>query len=539
MKNLLIIAVMLMSFGVTSQQNLKPIDYVSDYADLFTDEQEKILNNKISSFEKETEIEFAIVTVKSLEDRSVEGFTNELFNTWGLGKKGANNGLMILIAPNEREWRIEVGTGLEGYLTDGYTKNEADDLFIPNFRNSDYFAGVDPLVKNFQDKLGEMSWEERLEQIELRKKEEEREAAEFRAAAWNFFLWFLLVVGLISVVIISYVVHKRKQERLAKLRSNVKDFKNKSESYMQSFNSLINKVKKLDPYTANKEWESSYVVMTHDFKELERLDSDVEQAYELHDRITTSFSSHYNQMSSIVKKHDDFNMIKNFYQSSDAEKTIKSIQNGINDFERVNNKSKYKIVFDLGVINHHLNEASTINSTIKAALDIKYINNLRQYYKQVIDSLDRAQSELASQISLLDSYHKAEKYIDNNVGSISELVNKMTKKCKDSDVSSYTKSKSKTVKAKAEAYKPDYSKGQVKSSSVILSDIIDELRSVIRKADNDIDEEERRRRRARQSSYAASASYGGFGSSSSSSSSSGFGGFGGGFSGGGGSSGSW
>ena len=94
-------------------------NYVTDNASILDDNAERTLDGKIRAFEKSTSIEIAIATVPSLDGLTVEDYGNQLFRKWGIGKKGENNGLLILVAPTERKWRIEVGYGLEEWITDG------------------------------------------------------------------------------------------------------------------------------------------------------------------------------------------------------------------------------------------------------------------------------------------------------------------------------------------------------------------------------------------------------------------------------------
>jgi uncharacterized protein len=83
-----------------------------------------------------------VVTVKSLEGRPVEDYANRLFNAWGIGKKGRDNGVLVLVARDEREMRIEVGYGLEGVLPDGLAGAVIRETFIPRFRDGRYREGI-------------------------------------------------------------------------------------------------------------------------------------------------------------------------------------------------------------------------------------------------------------------------------------------------------------------------------------------------------------------------------------------------------------
>ncbi len=116
--------------------------YVTDFADILTPETESTLEAELSQFNASTTIEIAVVTVNSLNDEDVAVYANELFREWGIGKKATNNGLLLLVAPNEREMRIEVGYGLEGAVPDITAGRIVDDIITPAFKGGDYAGGI-------------------------------------------------------------------------------------------------------------------------------------------------------------------------------------------------------------------------------------------------------------------------------------------------------------------------------------------------------------------------------------------------------------
>ena len=86
--------------------------------------------------------QIAIAIVSSLDGKSVEDYANNLFRTWGIGRKGKNDGVLLLIAPNERKIRIEVGSGLEGDLPDILCKQIITGIIAPNLKAGNYDAAV-------------------------------------------------------------------------------------------------------------------------------------------------------------------------------------------------------------------------------------------------------------------------------------------------------------------------------------------------------------------------------------------------------------
>ena len=97
---------------------------------------------ELAELEEKTAHQLVIVTVKSLEGRSIEDYGVRLGRAWQIGQKGKNDGVLLIVAPNERKVRIEVGYGLEGELTDAVAKLIIEERILPNFRKGDMVAGV-------------------------------------------------------------------------------------------------------------------------------------------------------------------------------------------------------------------------------------------------------------------------------------------------------------------------------------------------------------------------------------------------------------
>lgn len=120
----------------------QPQGRVNDFAGVLDEATEAALRGMIDLAEKDTKAEIAVVTVGSLEGRSVEEYAAALFQTWGIGKKGADNGVLVLVCPVERQMRIEVGYGLEGVLPDGLAGSIIRQQFTPAFKEGDYARGL-------------------------------------------------------------------------------------------------------------------------------------------------------------------------------------------------------------------------------------------------------------------------------------------------------------------------------------------------------------------------------------------------------------
>lgn len=133
-------------YAFTSPGN--PSGYVNDFASVFTLEQKSALENKLSLFNASTTNEITVVTVKNLGGDYIEHYAVELFKAWGIGTKKNDNGVLLLIAIEDRAMRIEVGYGLEGALTDSISAQIIRDDLTPAFRQNDFYGGIDTATNN-------------------------------------------------------------------------------------------------------------------------------------------------------------------------------------------------------------------------------------------------------------------------------------------------------------------------------------------------------------------------------------------------------
>ena len=116
---------------------------IVDAADVIPQATRATLEPKLEALETKSGIQMVVATVKSLEGQAVEPYANELFRHWKLGEATKNNGVLLLIAPNERKVRIEVGYGLEGTLTDALSKIVIANAIAPRFKAGDFGGGVE------------------------------------------------------------------------------------------------------------------------------------------------------------------------------------------------------------------------------------------------------------------------------------------------------------------------------------------------------------------------------------------------------------
>jgi uncharacterized protein len=115
---------------------------VVDQANILSADTRNSVELKLADLEAKSGIQLVVATVKSLEGQEIEPYANELFRTWKLGQKDKNNGVLLLVAPNEKRVRIEVGYGLEGTLTDALSKVIITNAIAPRFKAGNYGDGI-------------------------------------------------------------------------------------------------------------------------------------------------------------------------------------------------------------------------------------------------------------------------------------------------------------------------------------------------------------------------------------------------------------
>jgi len=120
----------------------QPTGFVNDFAGVIQPDTRAKLESLLTAVEQKTGVEIAVVTVTSLEERPVEDYAVDLYKTWGIGKKDKDEGVLILVAPNDKRIRIEVGYGLEGALNDAQAGRIIRDTMIPFFKEGNLSRGI-------------------------------------------------------------------------------------------------------------------------------------------------------------------------------------------------------------------------------------------------------------------------------------------------------------------------------------------------------------------------------------------------------------
>ena len=123
---------------------------VTDLTNTLSTQQQADLESRLAAFEQEKGSQIAVLIVPTTQPETIEQYSIRVVDQWRLGRKGVNDGALILLAKNDRTTRIEVGYGLEGAIPDALAKRIIDDIMIPHFRQGDFAgginAGVDSLI---------------------------------------------------------------------------------------------------------------------------------------------------------------------------------------------------------------------------------------------------------------------------------------------------------------------------------------------------------------------------------------------------------
>jgi uncharacterized protein len=127
---------------------------VVDDAGLLDEGDRQELDAALAAFEKQTGDQIVVATLKSLQGLPIADYGYQLGRHWGIGQKGKDNGAILIVAPQERDVRIEVGYGLEGELTDARSRTIIESDILPRFRAGDFSAGIKAGVAAMIEALG-------------------------------------------------------------------------------------------------------------------------------------------------------------------------------------------------------------------------------------------------------------------------------------------------------------------------------------------------------------------------------------------------
>ena len=150
MKKLFLLLFIIIGFQTAFSQKIEPKPNppraVNDFAQLLEPFQAEALEQKLDAYNDSTSSAIVIITVPSLNGYDIAEVALKYLRDWGIGVKGKNNGVVIMVSKSDHKARIETGYGMEGVLPDILAKQIIDERMIPFFKNGDYYAGLNNAV---------------------------------------------------------------------------------------------------------------------------------------------------------------------------------------------------------------------------------------------------------------------------------------------------------------------------------------------------------------------------------------------------------
>lgn len=139
----ILLLTLLIAAPLSAQDFPSPTGHVNDFANLLGDREVQNLESKLRTYRDTTSNVIAIAIVESLQGLPREEVATTIFNEWRMWEGERQNGVLILVAPNEREMQIEVGYGLEGAVTDLQAGRIVDEILRPNFQQGNFYTGLE------------------------------------------------------------------------------------------------------------------------------------------------------------------------------------------------------------------------------------------------------------------------------------------------------------------------------------------------------------------------------------------------------------
>ena len=564
---------MFLSFA-TQAQDFTPTNWVSDLGNFYTPEQEANLNSTISAYEKKTSIEIGVITIDSLGDNSIEQFALDQFNRLGIGKKGADNGILIVFSMKDRKSRIEVGNGMEAFFTDG-DAYDALQVVKPHFRAGDYATGTSECINFITNKLGNQAFANKVAWLKEKQAKEAKQKAASIAAFKSGVIKFLLIASFFGALVFIYFLDKKRREKIAAEKERLRLEAEREATRIRKENERVERVKQnisqtekyLKSVSVNRPTTENSKLLSSSFSSvtsfissmvIEKGNMDNDQYIEALLRIKSTLDSKieaYNELNSEyrtnISKYSDLDSLVNEAHSYNKK--------AISSLERIKQYGYNKDYKDLTSNIDSLLESKTaiealfLTDVDKAISDAKSFRNSIDYLKSKSSDVTAYLNEIESAKSKVNS---AESLFTSGLSNLNRYQKWMKPGEVDRVKSEFEKFKTKSnssndflglilifagVMTAVSALESTLSgrkskeEEEERAEQRRLAAIAAAAEAERRRKRRQEEEEDDRRRRNSYSSYSSYSS----GSSSSSDSGSSWGGFDGGSSSGGGSSDSW
>ncbi len=130
-------------FAQTIPEPMSPPRLVNDFANVLSEKERDTLEEKLRLYNDSTSSEVTVVTISTINNDDVTRFAIDLGEKWGVGKQGRDNGVVVLVVVDDRLAAVTTGYGMEGAITDASTYTIRDQYMNPNFRNGNFYQGLD------------------------------------------------------------------------------------------------------------------------------------------------------------------------------------------------------------------------------------------------------------------------------------------------------------------------------------------------------------------------------------------------------------
>ncbi|MEP0985795.1 TPM domain-containing protein [Ekhidna sp.] len=194
------------SLGQDQQQvpNLK--ERVMDLANMLSTAEEEYLIDELRSLEDSKGSQLVILTINTTKPETIEQYSIRVADQWRIGREDVDDGVLLIVAKNDRKLRIEVGYGLEGAIPDVYAKRIISNIITPHFRDGDYYLGIEEGTEAI---IGLINGEE-LPEVTSAKKRSESENHSFG-----------LFLGIVILIFIVFITKALLSKKVGNLKSNL------------------------------------------------------------------------------------------------------------------------------------------------------------------------------------------------------------------------------------------------------------------------------------------------------------------------------
>lgn len=504
------------SVNVKSQT---PEFYVNDFADIFSEEQEQTLMQKALELEESYNgIQVVVTTIKSLEGSSPEEYAYAMYNQYGIGKDSM--GILILLATEDREVRIETGLKMQTYITDSLSGRILDKYGMDYLKENKFAEGLisvqDATIKEIKERVPS-NWNE------IQASNKSTSSFDFGSFMLNILLFIILPIGV--VILIVFLIKKISRAKKAKIESIISENDKKwsiiiEEKEVEWNNKVERKEQELIHFKIqNDDLECRNKLLLN---ELDKMNSKYERIRKLHPDIESEiYQMIQNEFKDEAQKYDS--QYSSLLETKPSVKNKTKFSKAIEAFEELPNEVKKYSEIDIKVLKKLYDDCIHLENDAIAGLAHDKISsyldtNPKADYKNYLKI-----AEIFAIYAGLNAIQK--KYLENRDNTLISRLTSM-KNTAESDYEDYNRAQKvwKNMNDTIESiYSPDRNdvrkiKNQINEYEWLTSyqktfipiELYEKLKEMLRKAQNDEDDYRRRKRQEqiRNSSIRSSSSIG-------------------------------